>query len=107
MSYFNQQGCQIYYEDVGRGEAVILIHGLGSSTKDWEYQIPELQKEFRVIAVDVRGHGRSGKPVQSYSIPAFADDIFALIQHLKLHKPHVIGISMGGMIAFLLAFDIG
>jgi 3-oxoadipate enol-lactonase len=105
MSYFNQQGCQIYYEDVGRGEAVILIHGLGSSTKDWEYQIPELQKEFRVIAVDVRGHGRSGKPVQSYSIPAFADDIFALIEHLQLHKPHIVGISMGGMIAFQLAVD--
>ncbi len=105
MSYFNQQGCQIYYEDVGRGEPVILIHGLGSSTKDWEYQIPELQKDFRAIAIDVRGHGRSGKPVQTYSIPSFADDIFALIQHLKLHKPHVIGISMGGMIAFQLAVD--
>lgn len=105
MSYFNQQGCQIYYEDVGRGEPVILIHGLGSSTLDWEYQIPELQKNFRVIAVDVRGHGRSGKPVQTYSIPTFANDISVLIQHLNLHKPHVIGISMGGMIALQLAVD--
>ena len=105
MSYFDQQGCQIYYEDLGRGEPVILIHGLGSSTKDWEYQIPELQKNFRVIAVDVRGHGRSGKPLEAYSIQAFAEDISALIQHLKLHKPHIVGISMGGMIAFQLAVD--
>lgn len=105
MSYFDQQGCQIYYEDVGRGEAVILLHGLGSSTLDWEYQIPELQQHFRVIAVDIRGHGRSGKPTGAYSIQTFADDICALIQHLKLHKPHIVGISMGGMIAFQLAVD--
>jgi pimeloyl-ACP methyl ester carboxylesterase len=105
MSYFDQHGCQIYYEDLGRGEPVILIHGLGSSTQDWEYQVPELQKHFRVIAVDVRGHGRSGKPVEHYSIQTFADDIRALIQHLKLQKPHVVGISMGAMIAFQLAVD--
>lgn len=105
MSYFDQQGCQLYYEDLGHGETVILIHGLGSSSKDWEYQIPALQKHFRVIAVDVRGHGRSGKPVQAYTMQSFADDICALIQHLQLHKPHVVGISMGGMIAFQLAVD--
>ena len=105
MSYFDQQGCQIYYEDVGRGEPLILIHGLGSSTQDWEYQIPELQKYFRVIAIDVRGHGRSGKPVETYSIQTFANDIKALIKHLELDKPHIVGISMGGMIAFQLAVD--
>ncbi|AYF87729.1 MULTISPECIES: alpha/beta fold hydrolase [unclassified Pseudomonas] len=105
MSYFDNDGCQLHYEDYGRGMPVLLIHGLGSSTRDWEYQVPALAAHYRVIVIDVRGHGRSDKPNERYSIAAFADDVTALIEHLKLIDVHLVGISMGGMIGFQLAVD--
>lgn len=105
MSYFENDGCQLHYEDYGRGMPVLLVHGLGSSTRDWEYQIPALAARYRVIAIDVRGHGRSDKPRERYSIAAFADDVAALIEHLGLIDVHLVGISMGGMIGFQLGVD--
>ncbi|MCY1293274.1 3-oxoadipate enol-lactonase 2 [compost metagenome] len=105
MSYFENDGCQLHYEDFGHGMPVVLVHGLGSSTRDWEYQIPALAAHYRVIALDVRGHGRSDKPRERYSIAAFADDVAALIEHLGLIDVHLVGISMGGMIGFQLGVD--
>ncbi|WP_044871543.1 alpha/beta hydrolase [Pseudomonas sp. LFM046] len=105
MSYFENDGCQIHFEDYGRGAPVLLVHGLGSSTRDWEYQIPALAARFRVIALDVRGHGRSDKPRERYSIASFAEDVEALIEHLGLINVHLVGISMGGMIGFQLGVD--
>ncbi|WP_425916124.1 alpha/beta fold hydrolase [Pseudomonas sp. GWSMS-1] len=105
MSYFDNDGCQLHYEEYGRGAPVLLVHGLGSSTRDWEYQIPELARHYRVIALDVRGHGRSDKPRERYSIQGFAEDVAALIEHLQLPQVHLVGISMGGMIGFQLGVD--
>ena len=105
MSYFENDGCQLHYEDFGHGMPVVLVHGLGSSTRDWEYQIPALAAHYRVVALDVRGHGRSDKPRERYSIATFADDVAALIEHLGLIDVHLVGISMGGMIGFQLAVD--
>ncbi|MNQ48515.1 3-oxoadipate enol-lactonase 2 [compost metagenome] len=105
MSYFENDGCQLHYEDFGHGMPVVLVHGLGSSTRDWEYQVPALAAHYRVIALDVRGHGRSDKPRERYSIAAFADDVAALIEHLGLIDVHLVGISMGGMIGFQLGVD--
>lgn len=105
MSYFDNDGCQLHYEQYGHGAPVVLVHGLGSSTRDWEYQIPELASRYRVIALDVRGHGRSDKPRERYSISGFAEDVVALIDHLGLDSVHLVGISMGGMIGFQLAVD--
>ncbi|MDO9640639.1 MULTISPECIES: alpha/beta fold hydrolase [Pseudomonadota] len=105
MSYFNNDDCQLHYEEYGHGAPVLLVHGLGSSTRDWEYQIPELARHYRVIALDVRGHGRSDKPRERYSIQGFAEDVAALIEHLQLPQVHLVGISMGGMIGFQLGVD--
>ena len=105
MSYFSHRGCQLHYEEYGQGAPVLLVHGLGSSTRDWEYQIPVLAAHYRIIALDVRGHGRSHKPRERYSIEGFAADVAALIEHLKLAPVHLVGISMGGMIGFQLAVD--
>jgi pimeloyl-ACP methyl ester carboxylesterase len=96
-------GVELYYEIHGSGEPALLVHGLGSSTLDWEPQIAALAQRFQVIAFDVRGHGRSGKPRQRYSVRLFAEDTAALIRALGLGPVHVVGISMGGMIAFQLA----
>ena len=105
MPYFDNDGCQLHYEDYGHGTPVLLIHGLGSSTLDWEFQIPVLSAHYRVLALDVRGHGRSDKPRERYRMADFADDVAALIEHLQLPPVHLVGISMGGMIGFQLGVD--
>jgi 3-oxoadipate enol-lactonase len=95
----------VFHEEHGIGETVLLIHGLGSSTEDWQPQVDALAQRFRVVTYDVRGHGRTGKPRGRYSVPQFADDAAALIQALGLGPVHVVGLSMGGMIGFQLAAD--
>ncbi|MDE1461985.1 alpha/beta fold hydrolase [Spartinivicinus poritis] len=99
----NQQ--QLYYEIQGSGEPVILLHGLGSSSQDWSYQVPALQNDYQVITLDLRGHGQSSKPPGPYSIKMLADDVSCLAKQFGFHQYHLIGISMGGMIAFQLAVD--
>jgi pimeloyl-ACP methyl ester carboxylesterase len=94
---------EINYDVIGHGPPLLLIHGLGSSGRDWEKQIDSFAKEFRVITFDLRGHGLSGKPPGPYSIGMFANDTLALIAALKIAPLHMVGISMGGMVAFELA----
>ncbi len=105
MSTIRVNGVELYYEIHGEGEPVLMIHGLGSSTRDWDLQVPALASRFKVVTYDVRGHARSEKPRQRYSVKLFADDAAALIRALNLGPMHVVGISMGGMIAFQLAVD--
>lgn len=105
MPYFDHDECQLHYEEYGSGTPLLLIHGLGSSTLDWEYQIPALSQHYRVISLDLRGHGRSDKPRERYSIAGFAEDVAALIEHLSLPPVHLVGISMGGMTGFQVGVD--
>lgn len=105
MPYFEHDGCNLHYQEFGHGEPVLLIHGLGSSCQDWEYQIPALAARYRVIVMDVRGHGRSDKPAERYSIAGFSADVEALLDHLQPGPVHYVGLSMGGMIGFQLAVD--
>lgn len=95
----------VYHEVHGDGEPMLLIHGLGSSTEDWETQVEFFARTYKVVTYDVRGHGRSGKPRERYTLKQFADDAAALIEHLELGRTHVQGISMGGMIALQLVVD--
>ena len=94
-----------YYEQLGQGEPLLLLHGLGSSTQDWQMQMEPFARQRRVIALDLRGHGRSAKPPGPYSIPMFAGDVSAFMHTLNLPPAHVVGLSLGGMIAFQLTLD--
>jgi 3-oxoadipate enol-lactonase len=94
---------ELYYDMMGKGPPVLLIHGLGSSARDWELQIPAFSQHYRVVAYDVRGHGQSDKPPGPYSLPLYASDAAELMMALEIAPAHVVGISMGGMIAFQLA----
>ena len=105
MPYHHIRGVDIYYEITGKGEPVILLHGLGSSTRDWEAQVEALSQQYQVITCDTRGHGQSGKPPGPYSASGFAQDLIGLMEALSLESAHIIGLSMGGMIAFQLAAD--
>jgi len=95
----------MYYEECGRGRPLLLLHGLGSSVRDWDLQMPAFSQRYRVVAVDMRGHGHSSKPKGPYSLPMFAADTAEFIRRRRLAPAHVVGISMGGMIAFQLAVD--
>jgi 3-oxoadipate enol-lactonase len=95
----------VSYDLAGAGVPVVLVHGLGSSARDWEQQVPSLASRYRVLTYDIRGHGRTSKPRGPYSVKQFAEDLAALLERLEHRPAHVVGISMGGMIAFQLAVD--
>lgn len=103
MATIQLDGVSFYFEEHGAGEPLLLLHGLGSSGQDWELVAPRLAAHYRVLVPDVRGHGRSDKPAGAYGVPLFARDIAALCDRLGLTAVHVVGLSMGGMIAFELA----
>ncbi len=103
MPILNLPNVNLYYEMTGDGPPLLLIHGLGSSSRDWENQVTPLADLYQVITLDLRGHGRSSKPPGRYSIRMFAEDTAALIHALEVAPVHVVGISMGGMVAFELA----
>jgi 3-oxoadipate enol-lactonase len=105
MPQIRLNGCQFHYTDQGSGPPLLLLHGLGSSERDWEYQIPALTPHYRVLCLDSRGHGQSEKGGSGYSIALFAADCLAFIEALQLEKPHIVGLSMGGMIGFQLAVN--
>lgn len=105
MAYFAHEGCNLHYEEYGHGAPLMLVHGLGSSTQDWKEQIPVFSAHYHLIVVDVRGHGRSDKPREPYSIEGFSADLIALIDYLNLGPVHLVGWSMGGMIAFQMAVN--
>jgi 3-oxoadipate enol-lactonase len=105
MPFFRSGGVDLYYETAGEGPPVLFLHGLGSSTRDWEYQAAEFARSHRVIAMDVRGHGRSAKPPGPYSVPMFTADAVALLRSLDAAPAHIVGLSMGGMIGFQMAVD--
>lgn len=95
----------LYYETAGSGTPLLFIHGLGSSALDWEHQIAAFAQTHQVIALDLRGHGRSGDPAGPYSIRGFAADVTRLLDTLNCGAVHVVGVSLGGGIAFQLALD--
>ena len=105
MPSLNIHSTSLHYEVAGDGPPLLFIHGLGSSVEDWEPQVREFAKHFRVIACDLRGHGRSDKPPGPYSVPQFAADTAALLKALGAGGAHVVGLSLGGCIAFQLALD--
>lgn len=96
---------EMYYELTGEGDSLLLIHGLGSSTHDWEEQVPAFSQKFQVITIDLRGHGQTDKPKGPYSIQMFAEDIAGLLKKLGVKLTNVLGISLGGGVAFQLAVD--
>ena len=89
----------IYYETAGSGEPLLLIMGLGADANAWVRQTPVLSTRYRTIVFDNRGVGRSSKPPGPYSTAQMADEAAALLEHLDIDHAHVVGMSMGGMIA--------
>ncbi len=99
---FDSHGVKIHYYVEGKGAPVLLIHGFAANTQfNWVFPgvVKNLAKNYQVIAMDNRGHGRSGKPhePEKYGME-MVEDAVRLLDHLKIKKAHVVGYSMGAMI---------
>ncbi len=93
----NNAPIELYYEDHGSGQPVVLIHGWPLSGRAWEHQVPALVAAgYRVIAYDRRGFGWSSQPWTGYDYDAFAADLNALLEHLDVRQATLVGFSMGG-----------
>ena len=95
-------GLNMYYEEYGSGEPLVLVHGGLGTSADWAPQIPLLSKHYQVFVPDSRGHGKTNNPSGELSYRLMADDLAAFIHGLGLNKPLVCGYSDGGQIALEL-----
>ncbi|MCH9634408.1 MAG: 3-oxoadipate enol-lactonase 2 [Chlamydiae bacterium] len=95
---------KIFYEIEGDGETIVLIHDLLEDHLHWKSIQKELSKEFRVLTLDLRGAGQSSIPKEEFTVEDMAKDVLALTDHLKIEKFHLIGDSLGGCVAQMIAY---
>lgn len=93
----------LHYLDLGSGYPLILIHGMGSAHTVWDGLLSILSENYRVIALDLRGHGMSSKTPGPYSIELFSHDLYQFLESLNIDQAHFIGHSMGGSIILEMA----
>lgn len=103
MPTANVNGTELYFEEHGSGVPLLCIMGFAADSLGWTMQTPDFATRHRTIVFDNRGVGRSAKPAGPYAIAAMADETAGLLDHLNIAKAHVLGLSMGGMIAQELA----
>ena len=94
---------KLYYEAYGEGEPLLLLHGNSESIASFRLQIPVLSKQYKVIALDSRGQGKSTEDGKKFSYDLFAEDTKALLDHLQLDSVHILGWSDGGNIGLIMA----
>jgi pimeloyl-ACP methyl ester carboxylesterase len=103
MPTIHVNGMDMYVEEQGEGEALVLIMGLGADGSLWQQHVDLYSRHFRCILIDNRGAGRSAKPIGPYTTAMMAADTLFVMNSLGIDKAHVSGISMGGAIAQELA----
>ncbi len=103
MPTTSSNGIDVYYEEQGSGEPLLLIMGLAGDSVAWLFQREAFAAQYRTIVFDNRGVGRTSKPEGPYTIAAMADDAVGVLDALDIQRAHVVGVSMGGMIAQELA----
>src|SRR5664279_315408 len=112
---FTSHGARLRFIDQGEGEVVVLLHGLlGTVELHWidgyaeikPNVVPALARQYRVLAIDLRGHGRSDKPhaVADYG-SRMASDVIALLDHVAVPRAHLVGYSLGSIVAAKVACD--
>lgn len=99
MPYAHSGDVRIWYEEFGAGEPLVMIMGLGGTVQAWGLQIPPLSQHYRLICLDNRGAGRSDMPAGPYDTGQFAEDVIAVMDAAGLDSAHVLGASLGGLIA--------
>jgi pimeloyl-ACP methyl ester carboxylesterase len=92
-------GVELYYEEHGRGEPLVLVPGFGTGAWIWYRQVPGFAGRFRTVVFDPRGVARSGGRDEPFTMRQFADDLAALLEALGVESAHVLGASFGGFVA--------
>ncbi|WP_255171128.1 alpha/beta fold hydrolase [Natrononativus amylolyticus] len=93
-------GANLYYEDHGDGEPIVFLHGATAGLRYFESQLTDLSNEYRCLALDFRGHGRSEKTELGHTLPQHARDVRAVLEQLDLDDAVVVGWSMGALISW-------
>lgn len=103
---------ELYYELIDCTEPwhsapppVVLLHGLGTDRRIWLYQVPTFCSRLPTVLVDLRGHGRSSAPEGAWTVADMARDVVRLLRYLGAERAHLIGLSLGGMVAQQFALD--
>jgi pimeloyl-ACP methyl ester carboxylesterase len=94
---------EMYYEEYGNGKPLVLLHGYGGCTQNWQPFIAELSVHYRLIVVDLRGHGFSTNPGNTFTHREAAGDVFLLLEKLGIGNFSAMGMSSGGMILLHMA----
>ena len=109
MEYFSlKNDIDIAYEISGNtaGPKMVLIHGLYVNSDSWKFQLDEFKNDFHILRFDLRGHGRTTKPKQSFKVKNYVDDMKELLDHLGwTEELYIVGHSLGGMIALLYSLE--
>lgn len=103
MATVSVNSVQIFYQDIGSSDPLLLLHGLGSSSDDWWFQRPVFAPHFRLILPNLRGHQQSSTVRGPISIFTLGADIAQLMDALNISQAHILGLSLGGLVAQLLA----
>ncbi|RWY47380.1 alpha/beta fold hydrolase [Mucilaginibacter gilvus] len=103
--YVTVNGLQLHYAEGGSGKPLICLPGWPQTWYSFHTIAPQLAAQYRVIVVDIRGMGTSGKPESGYDKKTMAGDIYALVQQLGLEKINILGHDIGGMVAMSFAFN--
>ena len=103
MPTIPSNGIDVHYVEAGRGAPVVLLAGFGGDHLSWGLQFPAFRARHRTLAIDNRGCGRSSAPDVPYTTAIMAADVAGVLDHLGIDAAHVIGLSLGGMIAQELA----
>jgi 3-oxoadipate enol-lactonase len=105
MPEANVNGIRLFYKVQGQGEALVLIPGMGADHSSWFRQLPTFKRHYNAITFDPRSIGKSSRPEEPYSFKALADDVVGLMDHLGIRRAHILGQSLGGLVAQEVAID--
>ena len=105
MPHADLDGLPVHFCDEGSGTPLVLLHGLGHDIGYWDAHVPVLAAHHRVLRCDLRGFGASGKPAGPYTLTEYAADVERFLVACAVDRAHVVGISMGGVIAQRVALD--
>ncbi len=106
VTYLDTGSARIFYTDSepdSTNVPLVFVHGWTCDSNDWIWQLPEISKRFRAVALDLRGHGRSSTPAAGYRLSDYAADVVALVQGLHVRQVVLIGHSMGALICSLIS----
>lgn len=95
----------LWVKEAGQGSPLVMLHAVGTSGRLWWQHVPRLARRFRVLAVDLPGHGQSPKSKGPLSLEGMSEELYQALQTLNLSRVHLVGLSLGGMVAQVLAVD--